>query len=86
MKCPQCVQQNERSCCFQGNRTSSTAMGGVQRYWDEGGVYHNHNPNRSTGYFHCSRGHRWIVISRNPCPGCAWGHEDPQVTIRESRA
>jgi hypothetical protein len=79
MKCPQCVIENETSSCFASNLVTSTAMGGQKRYWDEKDVYHSHDPNRSTSSYHCSRGHRWTVTSRHRCPGCDFGHADPEV-------
>ena len=84
MRCPQCVQEDQTSRCFKGNRTVTTAMAGVQRYWDEAGVYHSHDPNRSTSTFHCSRGHRWTITTRQQCPACSFGKEEPLVKISTS--
>jgi len=81
MKCPQCLKNEQTSLCFVGNFVKTTAMGGGLLYWDEAGTYHNHDPNRSTGSYHCSRGHRWTIMTRHACPGCDFGHMEPEVKI-----
>jgi len=34
-------------------------MMGYTPYYDEGGKYHNNNPNTITKVYHCSNGHTW---------------------------
>jgi len=83
MMCPQCQKNDETSLCFVDHLVKTTAMGGLLRYWDEKGIYHSHDPNRSTSSYHCSRGHRWAITSRHKCPACDFGHVEPEITIRE---
>lgn len=66
MKCPTCVAQGERSFVYPGS-TSTTALG-FQQFYDEEGVWHVHDPNRSTTSYSCSRSHTWDQVSGYPCP------------------
>jgi hypothetical protein len=77
MKCPECVREGERSRVGSHGATR-TAMG-VERFWDEDGVAHVHDPNKTTESFSCSRGHRWQVSAKPPCPadGCDYNGDLP---------
>jgi hypothetical protein len=80
MKCPLCTKDNKTSRCFSSNNVRSTAGSGFQ-YWDEVGVYHNHDPNTAVSSYRCSRGHFWTVKSRHPCAACNFGHIEPEIQI-----
>ena len=67
MKCPECVKEGERSCVYPGMSTT-TCMGG-QRYYDEDGRLHVHDPNVTTSEFSCSRGHKWTTKQQH---GTCW--------------
>lgn len=69
MKCPQCVEEGERSIVTVNDSYVSTLMGGGKTFYDEDGVRHVHNPNVATGVWRCSRGHRIVVRLGNRCPG-----------------
>jgi len=76
MKCLQCVEKGERSSISIGANT--TTLMGHTPYYDEDGVFHNHNPNRSTVVYSCSKGHSWTVSSKMKCPAikCDWNKEE----------
>lgn len=57
MKCPECVEQGEKSFVSVGS--SWTTCMGVSSYYDEDGNYHHHDPNYTTIGYRCSRGHEW---------------------------
>jgi hypothetical protein len=44
-------------------------------FYDEDGVYHDHDPNVSSSTLTCSNGHKWAESSKSPCPapGCDYG-------------
>lgn len=68
VRCPECVEAGERSTVTVGPR-SSTLMAGWA-FFDEEGHFHDHDPNKVTVTFSCSRGHRWVMESRQECPSC----------------
>ena len=64
MKCPGC--KGEPSKVYPG-RISTTLLG-HQPYYDENGVYHDNNPNITTRRYRCSRGHRFVLETRERRP------------------
>ena len=72
MKCPTCVEEGEKSQVYLGG-TCTTSMG-YSSYYDEGGIFHSHDPNKQTTKYSCSRRHKWSKSSTFPCPakGCTW--------------
>lgn len=69
MKCPECAGQGVKSKVYPGMSTV-TAMY-YPPFYDEDGVYHHHDSNRTTTRYSCSEGHEWRKISDTPrCPGC----------------
>lgn len=79
MICPICKREETRSTVYDPGYGASTAMM-VQRYWDEDGKLHIHDPNHHSTEFHCSLGHRWSVSSINACPA---GDRPGRVSITE---
>jgi hypothetical protein len=71
MRCPECVAAGWRSCVYDNGGGVRTLMT-VQRFWDEDGVLHVHDPNATTARYRCSRGHEWTQEHKTPCPaaGC----------------
>jgi hypothetical protein len=72
VRCPECVAQGQLSKVYIGG-TIVTDMG-TDRYYDEDGVFHNHDPNiRSTSY-ECSNKHYWYdgVMPKCPVEGCTY--------------
>ena len=58
MKCPECIENGEKSCVYPVS-TTITSLGGSM-YWDEDGeLVVDDDP--STGYisYSCSNGHQW---------------------------
>jgi hypothetical protein len=85
MKCPECQAEGERSTVHAG-AGFSTCMG-YDRFWDEDGAYHSHDPNITTTSYRCSRGHSWPEEQFGRCPaeGCDWGSEhEAQVKARRA--
>lgn len=69
MKCKECEAEGQTSRVYDPGGGVSTAMG-VNRYWDEEGKRHVHDPNSFTVSYHCSRGHRWAETTHRECPTC----------------
>lgn len=93
MKCPECVNQGQRSKVYdQGG--SSTAMG-WSPFYDEDGDYHSHNPNTHVNAYRCSNGHTFTTTTKPPCPNesCDYGRtpagagdpRDPNTTHSRCR-
>ena len=69
MICPTCEKEGEKSKVY--SQGGSSTLLGYSPFYDEEGRYHNHDPNRTTAYYECSRGHRWSAIIDNSC-WCGW--------------
>lgn len=74
MICTKCRDEGKTSKVYSEGGTS-TLLGGGGPYWDEEGVYHNHDPNTRTIGFHCSNGHTWVTKSKPSCPAGDYGGE-----------
>ena len=57
MKCAECQKLGKTSKVYIDQMY--TTMMGYTPYYDEGGKYHNNNPNTITKVYHCSNGHTW---------------------------
>ena len=73
-RCSACVFLGVKGRTYPATTGTMTLMA-HQPYYDESGVYHNHNPNRFSSSWSCSNGHcggRSILI---PCSaaGCDYG-------------
>lgn len=65
--CPVCQENGEKST-IQSLGSSSTLMGYVGRY-DEEGNFHRHDRNRITSGYKCSNGHIFEIIKNgSACP------------------
>ncbi len=73
MKCQRCVQEGLTSKVYSPNGGSMTHMR-TSKYYDEEGLYHNHNSNRITKTYYCDKQHRWEQTLRIECPvkECNW--------------
>lgn len=73
MKCQECVNTGQKSQVYPGP-ASVTCMG-YQPYYDEEGVYHDHDPNWRSRNYTCSKGHDWVDSYQAKCPaeGCDYG-------------
>jgi hypothetical protein len=82
MKCPVCTEQQLKSNVYPG--MSSTTLMWCAPYYDEDGIYHHHDMNRTRSEYSCTQGHAWSVTSHPICPAdnCTFndGNTD-QVTI-----
>lgn len=74
MICKECKAAGQKSSVYEPAGWFSTAMG-YERYYDEDGKYHVHDPNHSTGTYTCSKGHKWHVTRQKQCPSCEYGHQ-----------
>jgi hypothetical protein len=68
MKCPECIAAGTPSRVYTDG--CSRTLLAYRRYYDEDGVYHDHDPNTVTEYFYCSNKHVWQVKGKRPCPSC----------------
>lgn len=69
MFCPECQKAGQPSKVYVG--ISRETCIGVTQFYDEGGKWHNHNPNRTTTEYTCSEGHKWTETT-GPYH-CPWG-------------
>lgn len=83
MRCPECVRLDEQSALYPPSSWTSTAMGGSKHYYDEEGVEHRHEVNRSHGTGRCSKGHviDWALSTKCPAEGCDYGSPQ-EITVR----
>lgn len=82
MKCPVCVEEGERSTLTVG--MSSTTLMWSQPWYDEDGVYHDHDRNTRSTAYRCSNGHTWETRSKGGCPAGDFP-EEREVIIREPK-
>ena len=61
MKCPECVKEGKKSKVFIG--TSTRTLMYWQPHYDEDGVLHSNDPNKTTTDYSCSNGHKWSVTT-----------------------
>ena len=71
MSAPKCPECTEPTTVYVGP-ASRTLMGGILMYYSDTGVYHHHDPNKTTKQFSCANGHRWAEVLPLKCPGCDW--------------
>lgn len=79
MKCPTCVEENEKSTVNVGGSTRTLMP--THTYYDEDGRYHHHDPNRIKTTYECSRGHRWSEETDIPCAACVMTAEAKEKEI-----
>ena len=65
MKCPECDEAGDRSVVYVGGGISTEVAS--QPFYDEDGVYHNHDPNWHRTEYHCSKGHWWTMSRKGGC-------------------
>jgi hypothetical protein len=65
MKCPECVQNNQKSRVAVGGSTRTLL--GFTPFYDEDGNYHNHDPNTTSTQYSCSNGHTWVEKTQHKC-------------------
>lgn len=75
MKCQKCVDEGKKSAVYPDGYGVSTLMAS-HPYYDEDGVYHNHDWNSRTTGASCSNGHRWWMSITPKCPSCDYGGID----------
>lgn len=85
MKCAECVSDGKTSKVYQGYGVTMP-MGGPQFFWDEKGVQHIHDGDKTSWNYTCSEGHSFSVPVERSCParGCSWGRRASEN--KESRA
>lgn len=71
MKCPECVKEGKTSRVYPKGR--QVTLLGYHSYFDEAGVYHDHDPNRVTDFYRCSNGHEYTTKSMVTCPAGDFG-------------
>jgi hypothetical protein len=76
MKCSECIKLGTVSTIrISQSQPASDIIWGRPEYYDETGVYHNHDPNILSTTYRCSNGHVWTDLSSvTPCPAlnCTW--------------
>lgn len=73
MKCPQCVANGNKSIVY--THGGSSTLLSFTPYYDEEGLFHNHDPNVFTNGYSCNKGHKWSVKALRPCLNCDYGQE-----------
>lgn len=84
MTCPECAVRNKNSHVYL-RTTMRTDLGFTASAPGPGGP-HLHDPNLLTEQYECDNGHRFKRELRIPCPLCAYGHEEPVLTLLTPRA
>jgi hypothetical protein len=85
MKCPECVRMGQQSRLYMPTSYFSTAKAGTETYYDEDGIWHHHDANRSGGTGWCSQGHTLDVMLSTKCPAPNCDYGDPQtITLHQS--
>lgn len=80
MKCGKCVEAGLKSTLFDEGPGATTLMLSSS-FWDEEGVYHQHNPNIASTYYRCSNGHRFSISRKRGCgaEGCDYGGKEKVI-------
>lgn len=76
MKCAICEAEGKTSRLNISPSPTRKYLGEKQTYWEEDGTYHSHSPDRVAVKLWCSEGHKGIIISGVPCPGCDFGKDE----------
>lgn len=71
MICEQCKAEGKKSTVHAPGGGISTLMC-EDRYYDEDGNYHYHDPNGLHVRWRCSNGHEWGKTSYRECPSCEY--------------
>ena len=79
MKCPKCEEEGKRSRVYDKGGTSTLMY--CTPYYDEEGVYHNHDSNTITHYYECSEGHKFRTKGTGTCPNCDFGKDSLKIEI-----
>ena len=61
MQCKQCKEAGRTSRVYPG--ASRRTLVAWQPYYDEAGILHNKDPNKTTTHYSCSNGHEWTETS-----------------------
>lgn len=76
--CPFCKKMGDKSVVYTNGGSTTQLLGYEGDFWDMEGIRHNHNPNRlSTGY-RCSKGHFYTKHYWYPCPAldCSYTEQE----------
>ena len=66
LECPTCASLGLISTFVIDDGNSRTVLPGARRFWYLG-VFHAHDPNIATGWWHCTQGHNGIIDYGNRC-------------------
>lgn len=82
MRCEQCARAGELSQVYVA-AGYTTLMGYPGGFYHTDGVFHDHDPNRTTTSFRCSLGHEWRESSVRTCPapGCGYGRTPEPASV-----
>lgn len=80
MKCPKCQEEGKRSILTDEGGSMTTKY--CPPFYDEEGIYHNHDTNTHTNHYRCSRGHVFTINRKGTCPSypehCDF-HNEPEI-------
>ena len=82
MVCPKCKDEGKTSKVF--DEGAMTTLMYCEPYYDENGIYHNHDYNTVTYYYRCSNGHHIREKGHKKCPNCDFGKNREGVEVLES--
>lgn len=71
MTCEKCQDEQQLSQVLVLG--SVTTLLGYAPYYDEVGIYHDHDPNLVRSNYLCSKGHSFDTTKLKPCPNCDYG-------------
>lgn len=81
MECPVCVGTGQTSEVQEPPRVTRTTAHS-EPYLDDHRAVHEHDPNKTTSEYECSKGHRWWMSAYASC-WCGWQKDRaPEVTVQ----
>lgn len=66
MICPVCVSQSLLSRVRVSH--AETLASQIDAFWDETGIYHEHDSSPTITVYECSKGHKFKDVVKRPCP------------------
>ncbi len=66
--CRTCASEGLKSTVTPGPTFTTDML--CQPFYDEAGLYHDHDANLQSTEYWCSRGHRWTEQRHAKCPTC----------------
>lgn len=73
MICPKCKEEGKTSRIAVGVGVTTDMY--FEPFYDEKGIYHDHDANAMSQSAECSNGHKLLVCGSKKCPNCDFGKD-----------